>query len=101
MKMNPDKTKVMLTKSTERNRRLTIKTSGGDTVTDDKSIRILGFVKNSRDTYESHLGMISSIVNTKLDELKPLLKHMNLKNRREVVYSKVASNVTYGLELYC
>ena len=98
--MNPDKTKVMITKNNDGNRRLNLKTNDGKTVTDNKTMRILGFLKNSRDTYESHLGMVSSIIHKRLDELKPFLKHMNLKNCRETVYSKVASSLTYDLELY-
>ena len=35
-----------------------------------------------------------------LAEIKPLLKFMSLKNRRQVVYSKVLGAAMYGLEIY-
>ena len=90
----------MLTKSALRNQRLTIKTPNNETLTDDKCMRILGFLKNTRDSYDLHLGMVSAVVSNKLTELKPLLDNMSLKNHREVVYSKVASTLLYGIELY-
>ena len=62
-------------------------------------MKILGFMRNARNNFDSHLAMVNSIVSKKLNELKPYLNLMNLKNRREVVYSKVASIAQYGYEL--
>ena len=99
LKMNETKTKTMLTKTNAPNSRLKIHTTTGKTVTDHKAMKILGFVRNSRDNLGAHFAMLNSVVNKKLTELKPYLALMNLKNRRETVYSKVASIAQYGYEL--
>ena len=100
LRMNAGKTKTIVTKNNELGKRISIKTKSGDTVQDDKALKILGFIRNTRDNHEAHLGMVSSIVSNKLTELRPYLKFMNMKSRRETLYSKVASIITHGLELY-
>ena len=100
LKLNSDKTKTMVTKTDVRNARLIIKTTSNETIEDDKTMRILGYLKNSRDSYDSHLGLVSALVSKRLTELSPFLKHMTLKNRKEILYSKVASLLNYGIELY-
>ena len=40
------------------------------------------------------------MVNIKLTELEPILKHMNLSIWQEIVYSKAASIALYGQELF-
>ena len=49
---------------------------------------------------DSHLCMIGGRVSSVLAELPPLLGLMPMKVRKEVVYSKAASLVLYGAELY-
>ena len=91
LKMNETKTKTMITRTNSLNAKITINTTTGETVTDNKAIKILGFMRNSRDNYDAHFAMVNSVMNKKLAELKPFLTLMNLKSRRETVYSKIAS----------
>ena len=68
-------------------------------VNDNKAMKILGFIRNTCDNFDAHFAMVNSVVNKKLIELKPYLNWMNLKDQREIVYSKVASIAQYGYEL--
>ena len=61
-------------------------------------MKILGFLRNSRDNLDAHFAMVNSVINKKLIELKPFINLMNLKDRRETVYSKVASIAQYGFD---
>merc|ERR1711954_627538 len=81
-------------------RRLQIKTPAGDILKDDNSMRILGIIKNNRDSYDTHLASVSGRVSKVLTDIRPLIKNLDLKSRREIVYSKAASLATYGIELY-
>ena len=47
-----------------------------------------------------HIAKIKGPIYRTLAEIKPYLQHMNLDQRREVVYSKVLSIANYGLALY-
>ena len=103
LKLNGQKTKIMITKNKEKTQttKLTeFKTSKGEKIIEVNSMKILGIVKNNRDSYDSHLSMVSGRVNAIINDLSPLLGHMNLKTRKEVIYSKAASIALYGAELY-
>ena len=63
-------------------------------------MKILGVIKNNRDSLDSHLNMVGGRVSSILAELKPLLRYMNLETRKEVIYSKAASILLYGSELF-
>ena len=99
LKLNAEKTKVMITKAKE-TKKIKISAPNGEVLTPDKAIKILGYWKNSRDNYETHISKITGIVSKRLCEIKPYLSCMNLKTRRKIVYSKIASIILYGIELY-
>ena len=81
-------------------KKITIKTPTGEVISEDKAIKILGIWKNKRDSYETHIDKIKGIVVKKLSEIYPYLRYMNLNTRRKIVYSKIASIIQYGMELY-
>ena len=62
-------------------------------------MKILGVWRNNRNSYDTHISKVAATTAKALDALKPLLKHMNLKTRKEVVTSKCKSIANYGLEL--
>ena len=76
------------------------KTTEGEEIIACNSMKILGIIKNNRDSIDSHLNMVGGRISGILAELKPLLKYMNLKTRKEIIYSKAASILLYGSELY-
>ena len=43
---------------------------------------------------------VSFIVSMKLGKIYPFMTHLDLKTRRKIIYSKVASIVLYSIELY-
>ena len=49
---------------------------------------------------KQHLKKIKGLGLKSIKEIRPLLKFMNKKQQREVIYSKVLSTVNYGLALY-
>ena len=103
LKLNSEKTKIIVTKAknnTNDRSPVEFKTAEGETIREDNAIRILGFLKNNRDSYDSHLGQINGRVCKVLSEIRPYLKHMNLKTRRETIYAKAASLLLYGSELF-
>ena len=55
IKINSEKTKLIMMKKNERNNneQITFKTNVGEVIKEDNAICILGFVKNSRDSYDS------------------------------------------------
>ena len=61
-------------------------------------MKILGVIKNNRDSMDAHLNMEGGRVTQILTELAPLTKHMSLKNRKEVIQSKAMSLLLYGAE---
>ena len=100
LKINPSKTEfIHIRKTKERNQEIKI-TDESTEISSTGSMKILGFVRKNRDLYFSHLGMVEAVVNTKLTEIQPSLKFMNLRTRREIIYSKIASTATYSIELY-
>ena len=99
LKLNPEKTKLMITK-TQDITKIKIKTPTGENLQEDKAIKILGIWKNKRDAYDTHIAKIKGIVIKKLSELYPYLHCMTLKTRRKIVYSKISSIVLYGIELF-
>ena len=99
LKLNAEKTKVMVTKSKD-TKKIKVTAPNGEEITADKSIKILGYWKNSRDNYETHINRITGIVTKRLSEIRPYLRCMNIKTRRKMIYSKVASIILYGIELY-
>ena len=62
-------------------------------------MKILGVWRNNRNFYDTHLSKVAAITAKAIYSLKPLMKHMNLKTRKEVITSKCKSIVNYGLEL--
>ena len=77
LKLNAEKTKVMITKTNDI-KKITIKTPTGEIISEDKAIKILGIWKNKRDSYETHIDKIKGIVVKKLSEIYPYLRYMNL-----------------------
>ena len=102
LKMNDQKTKLLITihaKTIGPREQVKFRTGTNNWIKEDNSIKILGIYKNNRDNYDTHLNVISSRVNNALYKVRPLLKNMNLKNRRQIIYSKIASTALYGFEL--
>ena len=103
LKINGEKTQLIVTRRKWKNNdnsKVTFKTKTGEKIIEVNALRILGFLKNNRDSYDSHLGVINGRVTQALQEIKPFMKLMDLKSRKEIVYSKVASIALYGVELY-
>ena len=103
LKINSGKTKILITKhpaKRQNNEPISFMSPDGETIIESNSIKILGFIRNNRDSMDSHINMVSGRVNSVLTELSPLLGHMSLKVQKEVVYSKAASFLLYGAEMY-
>ena len=100
IKMNKTKTKFIITKSLEsKNPKVRIKVNKNECLGNDLPMKILGFWRNSKGSLDTHLGKVSATAAKALNDIKPYLKHLNTNKRKEVVYSKCASFLTYGLEL--
>ena len=89
------------TKENNQNRnRVSFLTSKDERIEEDWSIKILGFHKNGRDSYDTHLNSVKGRVIRALTDISHLLKHMDLKTRKEVVYAKAGAIALYGAELF-
>ena len=103
LKINSDKTQLIITRKKWKDKtdeKVKFKTKEGDTIREVNALRVLGFIKNNRDSYDSHLGQVNGRVVKTLAELKPYTKHMDQNTRKEIIYSKVASIALYGCELF-
>ena len=103
LKINSKKNKLIVTcrkLKNSTNEKIKFNTSKGETIEEVNALRILGFLKNNRDSYDSHLGQVSACVTKVLADLKQFTKYMDLKTRKEVIYSKAASIALYRSELY-
>ena len=101
--LNSEKTKLLMTKTPENNQnrtRVSFMTSNNKMTQEDWSIKILGFHKNGRDSYNTHLNSVKGRVVKALMDISHLLKHMDLKTQKEVVYAKAGSIALYGAELF-
>ena len=72
----------------------------GDTIEDDKSIKILGWWTTPQNSMIEQVNKIRGITLKNLAEIRPHLRFMSLENRRQVVYAKVLGAAMYGLEIY-
>merc|ERR1711954_333079 len=100
LKLNKDKTTVMVVDNPEKKSvRLTLEL-GDDTVKSSLSIKILGWWITPDNKLNHHISKIKGPIYRTLAEIKPYLKFMNLKQRREVIYSKALSILNYELALY-
>merc|ERR1711954_520962 len=100
LKLNQDKTTVMVVDNPEKKGiRLTLEL-GEDKVKSDLSIKILGWWITPDNKLNHYISKIKGPIYRTLAEIKPYLQFMNLKQRREVIYSKALSIVNYGLALY-
>lgn len=93
----------MITKQKDQNQNqsiTTFKTSSVEVITASNSMKIFGFSKNNRDWMDSHLNMVGDRISSILAEISPLLRFMGQKTRKEIVYSKAASLLIYGSELF-
>ena len=81
--------------------KLEIKINDGEKKSDDKAIKILGWWVNQQMNLKTNLMKMKGIVNMKICQLKPYLQYMTMKQRKEIVYSKIGSTIMYGLPLYC
>ena len=90
---------MVMGNNTTRARKLTLKV-GDKELTDDLAIKILGWWITPDNKLIHHLNKIKGPVFKTIAELKPYLAFIDLKERREVVYSKAISIAKYGLALF-
>ena len=103
LKINSDKTQLIITRKKWKDKtdeKVKFKTKEGDSIREVNALRVLGFIKNNRDSYDSHLGQVNGRVVKTLAELKPYTKHMDQNTRKEIIYLKVTSIALYGYELF-
>ena len=82
LKINSGKTKILITKhpaKRQNNAPISFMSPDGETIIESNSIKILGSIRNNRDSMDLHINMVSGRVNSVLTELSPLLGHMSLK----------------------
>ena len=100
LKLNGGKTTYMIMgNETKRNKTLNIKV-GDDHLKNDLSIKILGWWVTPDNKMTHHLNKIRGPIYKILSEMKPYLKLMTLKERKELIYSKALGIAKYGLSLY-
>ena len=102
LKINSDKTQLIVTRKKLKNKdndKIKFKTKMGDEIKVN-ALRILGFIKNNRGSYNNHLGQVNGRITKALSDLKPYTKHMDMKTQKELIYSKKASIALYGSILY-
>ena len=99
LKLNMEKTTIMIVGNQEKKESLKLKL-GKHTVTNDLSIKILGWWISPDLKLNHHISKIKGPIYRTLAEIKPYVKFMSLKLRREIVYSKAVSIINYGLALY-
>ena len=80
-----------------RRQRFSMHPNNGEMITDDLSIIILGWWIMSDQKLIHHVSKIRAPVYLALSKLRPSLKHMNLKQRRAIVYAEVLGIASYGL----
>ena len=90
----------MVTKSRETNKRLKIVLQNGEQIEDDLAIKLLGWWTTPNGSMNHHIDKIRGNVYNALAQLKPFMKFMNLKERKDMVYSKALGIASYGLGLY-
>ena len=103
LKLNSGKTNIIMTKKTGRQNntdQMTFTTATGEKVKESNSIKILGITLNNRGSMDTYLNIASGRIVRILTELSPLMKFMSLKTRQEIVYSKAASILLYGSQLF-
>ena len=99
LQINGSKTTFMVTRRpAKEKRRLRIHIENEEPVIESNAMKILGIWRNNRNSMDTHLGKVSAISAKALEEIRPLLRHMNMKTRKEVVDSKCNSILTYGIE---
>ena len=99
LKLNREKTTVMLVGSENRHRKLTLNL-GNDVIKNDLSIKILGWWITPDNKLSHHMAKVKGPIYKTLSEIKPYLGFLNIKQRREIIYSKALSILSYGLALY-
>ena len=75
LKLNRDKTTVMLIGNENKNKKLTLNL-GGDIIKNDLSIKILGWWCTPDASMNHHIAKIKGPVCDKLSKLKPYIKYM-------------------------
>ena len=80
--------------------KLEIKINDGEKKSDEKVIKIFGWWVNQQMNLKTNLMKMKGIVNMKC-QLKPYLQYMTMKQRKEIVYSKIGPTIMNGLPLYC
>merc|ERR1711954_513888 len=72
----------------------------GDVINNDLSIKILGWWITPDNKLSHHMAKVKGPIYKTLSEIKPYLGFLNIKQRREIIYSKALSILSYGLALY-
>ena len=100
LKLNAQKTTFMgMGNDKSRSTKLKLEI-GGKVLTDDLSMKILGWWVTPTNSMAYHLSKIRGPIYNIIAELQPFLKMMTINERKEVVYSKALSIMQYGLALY-
>merc|ERR1711954_330541 len=90
----------MIMNNPKKKKKIKLTLRNGDVIEDDKAIKILGWWTTPTNSMIEHINKIRGITFKNLAEIRPLLKFMNLKNRRQIVYSKVLGAALYRLKIY-
>merc|ERR1711954_495234 len=69
-------------------RKLKITINDKVTITEDEVVKILRFQINRRNTMENHLNATASKIGMIMSKLKPALKYLTEKNRKEIILHK-------------
>ena len=101
--MNGSKTKYVIHKHPyidEKNFKVEIVTKNGEVLKDDLSIKVLCFWMTRKNSSDQHLRKMKNLITLKLQKVKPATDLMTTRMRKIVLYSKVASILSYGSPLF-
>ena len=103
LRLKPDKTCFLMTGSRyqhNRNLRVKLKLDNDIVIEDSLPIKVLGWWVSPDGKLTDHINRIKGPVYKQLSKLKPILKYLNIKERKYIVYAKALGIARYGLCLY-
>ena len=98
LKMNSDKTIMIMIKNKDNSIKLV--PDKNENIECNKQLKILGWWSNEMNNMSTHLMRTKSIIHHQAFILKPTLKYLYLKQRKEIINSKILSKLKYGLSFY-
>ena len=98
--VNEDKTEFMTVSKNNDEMDIYIHKDDGEIIKSGNHIKILGVTLNNRNSLDTHVSRMASIIGMRFKKISHLLKYMDQKQRKTIMTAKLLSVVAFACPLF-